>query len=106
MDRKAWIIVSLCVVGIVLNTWYGATHAPQHKDEPAATQEVAKDASSPQPGAPAPTPANPAATPGGPNTPVPADAPEELVEIKKGEGANAVTFVLSSHGGGIAKAHM
>jgi len=102
MDRKAWIIVSLCVVGIVLNTWYGATHQPPPKPEPVVTQDVAKDAAAPEPA----LPANPSAALAAPGQAAPGDLPEENVQIQKGEGANAVTFFLSSLGGGVAKAEM
>ena len=38
MDRKAWIVVTLCVIGMVLNGWWMVNHPPA--PAPAAAQVI------------------------------------------------------------------
>jgi len=98
MDRKAWIVIILCVVGMVVNGWYMATHAPPPVPPPAATAEsaAAPDAAKP-PGAPPETAAtSAAAAPAAPTTPPVA---VEKVELKNDKAA----YTFTSKGGGLEK---
>ena len=101
MDRKSWIIVTLCVLLMGVNWHYVQENQKLAQAEAARKkqEEIAKKA--------AETPATPSATavaapaPGAPAAaPVAAVIPEETYSLKAG----TVTFELSSKGGGIARA--
>ena len=99
MDRKAWIVVILCAMGIAANTWYGATHQPPPPPPSATPAGLTPEAAAPTTAATTPgAPGAPAGTPGVNN-----DLPEEQVKLVAGQGNTAVTFTLTSFGGGIAK---
>jgi len=110
MDRKAWIVVTLCAIGIALNIWmqikYPSSPKAAPKDIPASTQQTAgtPPAATPPPASPtaAPAPA-PGATPAAPAAGA-QTYPERTFTFTSGSGAEAVTFHLTSQGGGIAKA--
>lgn len=86
MDRKAWIVVTLCIIGIALNAWYGAQNQPPLPQPTAAAESSAPPVTTPEPAA-APTPAAPVVT----------AAPEQTHSITRGE----VTYNFTSKGGGI-----
>ena len=103
MDRQAWIVVSLCVVGLVTWQVYMTSHAPRIAP-PAAT--------APAPAIPAPaasaaeTPAQvaPAAAP----SPAPEVAESVPVFEEKSESLrnNDVELLLTNRGGGISEARL
>lgn len=93
MDRKAWIVVTLCVIGMAINGWWMMTRPPQLPVRPQETPA--------QPAA-VETPKTAANVPGG--TTVPADklavgAPEEKAELKNENAA----YTFTTKGGGIAE---
>lgn len=100
MDRKAWIVITLCAIGMAANYYF----AVQNQQALAIQQaEAAKNA----PPAPEPPPAQPdTATPAGGGatasaTPAaPPAVPEEKHTIEKG----SVTYHFTTRGGGIEKA--
>jgi YidC/Oxa1 family membrane protein insertase len=97
MDRKAWIAITLCIVGIVVNAYYAAKNQP-----PPAPAPV--EASS--------TPSGTLAKTEGPNaiaapTQTAATAPATaapVAEQKHSLTRGTVTYEFSSKGGGIARA--
>jgi len=90
MDRKAWIVVTLCIIGIALNAWYGAQHQPPPRPASAPTPEAPAAANTAAPAAAA----TPAPTPPAPTAPA---VPEQTHRITRGE----VTYNFTSKGGGI-----
>lgn len=92
MDRKAWIVVILCIAGMVFNGWWMVKHPPP-----------------PPPPVPTPPPSTtalPAAAPAATTTDPVAAAPatpaaveEELVELTSPRAA----YTLTTKGGGITK---
>jgi YidC/Oxa1 family membrane protein insertase len=101
MDRKSWIIVTLCVILAGVNLYYVQENQKLAQAEAARIkQEQAAKKAAETPAAPsAATPAT-SATPAAPAAPVAADVPVETHSIKVG----TVTFELTSKGGGIARA--
>ncbi len=102
MDRKAWIVVTLCVIGLIINWYYGVQNytAPQPPRE-------AVDAPATAPGDPAVPgvdPTDPAAPDPGiePAPPVEPVVAEERHEIR----TDLVRFELSNIGGGVVVAEM
>jgi YidC/Oxa1 family membrane protein insertase len=102
MDRKSWIIVTLCVVLMGVNWHYmqenqklAQTEAARKKQEEVA-KKAAETPVAPTAAATATTPAA-STTPAAPVAPV---VPEEKHSLKAG----TVTFELTSKGGGIARA--
>lgn len=101
MDRKSWIIVTLCVILAGVNIYYTQENAKLAQAEAARKkqEEVAKKAAetpaATAAAAAAPTPG--AVTPAAPVAPV---VPEETHLLKTG----TVTFELTSKGGGIVRA--
>jgi YidC/Oxa1 family membrane protein insertase len=95
MDRKAWIIVTLCCALAGLNFWYMQKDAAYKQKIAAEAFEKKKKEQAAQPAAVAP-----AAAAVQPAPAVPAGAPEETRELKSG----SATFVFTSHGGGVKKA--
>lgn len=94
MDRKGWIVIVLCSVGIALNAWFAAKNPPPPR--PAATPAVAS----------AGTQSNPSPTAGQNLTAAPAksipaasNAPEQTHTLTRG----SVTWHFSSIGGGIRR---
>ncbi len=92
MDRKAWLVITLCIAGMIFNGYWMATHPPQPAPAapPAAVTTPAAVTS------PAPSP-----------SPVPAVLPapavtENTVELKNDE----VAYTFTTKGGGIAHAVM
>lgn len=103
MDRKSWIIVTLCVILAGLNLYYSninqklAQQEAARKRETALTQKGAETPAVPTAATPAAgTPASAAPTAATPA----ANIPEETHSLVSG----TVTFELSSKGGGIARA--
>lgn len=100
MDRKSWIIVTLCVILMGVNWHYMQENQKIAQAEAARKkqEEIAKK--------PAETPAAPAAAVAAttattaPTTPAVPTVPEEMHSLKTG----SVTFELTSKGGGIARA--
>lgn len=97
MDRKAWIVIILCVAGMVINGWYASKNqeTARRQAEARRTEEASKQAAVPTlktTAEAAPAPAKPA--------PPPAAVPEETHELRSGN----VTFQFTNHGGGIARA--
>jgi YidC/Oxa1 family membrane protein insertase len=95
MDRKAWIVVTLCIIGIAFNEWYGAQNQipPPLPPVPAATETASDTAAAPSPATPAPTAAD-TSTAAKPSAPA---VPEQTHEITSG----TVTYTFSNKGGGI-----
>ena len=94
MDRKAWIVVSLCCLLMGINAWYMSQLKPA---APAATSKAATAAAKPAE-ASAATPA--ALAPGIAVPPGAPRGPEETRELKQ----DSVTYLLSTRGGGVKKA--
>lgn len=97
MDRKAWIVVTLCLLGMGINGWWMMTHQPP----PKAPVPVAA--------APAKTPVDTAAQPGtttppkaDPATPEAVTVLEQKVELNN----SLVTYTFTTNGGGIATARL
>ncbi|HSJ02387.1 MAG TPA: membrane protein insertase YidC [Verrucomicrobium sp.] len=100
MDRKAWIVVTLCAAGMALNLWWTMTHQPPPAPAP---NPATAPAAATQPGtSETPTPAAPGvaepATPGAPPaTAAAGDVAEQKIELKN---ASAV-YNFTNVGGGI-----
>ncbi len=92
MDRKAWIVVTLCVIGMVVNGWWMVTHPQPPAKAPAP--ETAAATPSPQSAPSAPAPATAAQTPS-----AAAAAPEQKIELKN----DKATYTFTTKGGGIAE---
>ncbi len=99
MDRKAWIIVTLCALGMVANFWYSSK-----KQQEWAAEQARLEASKPKTEAvkPASGDAAPATAEAGvaPATPPAAAQPEEKHTLTVG----SVTYHFTSKGAGVAKA--
>jgi YidC/Oxa1 family membrane protein insertase len=91
MDRKAWIVVILCSIGIALNAWFASKNPPP---APAAAVSTAAPAKAADGSAPAAI--NAATAPAAPATPA---LPEETHTITRG----SVTWSFTTLGGGISK---
>lgn len=102
MDRKGWIVVSLCAILMVLNWHYMQENQKAAQAEAARKQaEKAKtEAVAPAGEAAAVTSGVPAAAAAAPAAPAVVSLPEEKHSITTG----SVTFELTSKGGGIARA--
>ncbi|MDB6120348.1 MAG: 60 kDa inner rane insertion protein, partial [Verrucomicrobiaceae bacterium] len=99
MDRKAWIVVTICCTLMGLNLYY-TSQLPKTKPVPAATAPATPAAGTAATAEAAKT--TPAA-PGAPVTPGAAAAlPEETRELK----IDSVRYVLSTKGGGVKEAHL
>ena len=101
MDRKSWIIVTLCVILMGVNWHYMQENqklvqaeASRKKQEEVAKKAAATSAS------PTAATAAPGTTPAAAATPTAPSVPEETHSLKTG----SVTFELTSKGGGIARA--
>lgn len=92
MDRKAWIVVILCAIGIALNAWYAAKNPPPPAPAPAASVEAAKA----DPAKPAPAAENAPAAPAQPSAAA-QSVPEQTHNLTGG----TVTYTFSNRGGGI-----
>jgi len=101
MDRKSWIIVTLCVILMGVNWHYMQENQKLVQAEAARKkqEEVAKKATAAPTSPTAATPA-PGASPAATTTPAAPTVPEETHSLKAG----TVTFELTSKGGGIALA--
>lgn len=103
MDRKAWIVIGLCIAGIAANQWFASQNAilkaaEEAKRAAAAPAVVPGTAAAPAtpavPGA-APVVTAPGVTPVAPA----ALAPEETHALKKG----LATYHFSTRGGGVTR---
>jgi YidC/Oxa1 family membrane protein insertase len=101
MDRKSWIVVTLCLLLMGVNWHYMQENQKLQQAEAARKkqEEVAKKAAQAAE-AKATTAAAPAAGTGTAAAPAAAELPEEKHSLKVG----TVTFELSSKGGGISRA--
>ncbi len=101
MDRKSWIIVTLCVILMGVNWHYMQENQKLVQAETARKkqEEVAKKATATPASPTAATPA-PGTAPAAAATPAASAVPEETHALKAG----SVTFELTSKGGGIARA--
>ena len=101
MDRKSWIIVTLCVILMGVN-WHYVQENQKLAQAEAARKKQEEIAKKPAETPAAPTAATPAAgtTPAAPAAPAAPVVPEETHSLEAG----TVTFELSSKGGGIARA--
>lgn len=103
MDRKAWIIIVLCSLGIVINAYY-ANHNARLQQEVAA--EAAKKAAATAPATPgAPAAAGTSSTTPGPvatagTAPAASEVPEESHTLTSG----SVTWHFTNRGAGISHA--
>ena len=92
MDRKAWIVISLCVIGLGFNGWWMIKHPPPPTQRPAvvapATPTTPAVTDSASPAAATPTLA-----------PVPASEVEERIELKN----DKAIFTFTTKGGGVAQ---
>ena len=100
MDRTAWIVVTLCVIGLILWTWWTGKHVPPRPAPsalPASATPLASPSASAFPSAPSsPVPA-PSATPFAEASPAFAEKIETLRN-------DDVELRLTNRGGGIAEA--
>jgi YidC/Oxa1 family membrane protein insertase len=101
MDRKSWIIVTLCVILMGVNWHYMQENQKLVQAEAARAKqaEAAKKAAATPASPTAVTPA-PGNAPAAAATPAAPTVPEETHSLKMG----SVTFELTSKGGGIARA--
>ncbi len=90
MDRKAWIVVTLCALLMGLNAWYMSKQSAQQA-KIAAEQAQKKTATAVAPEAARPT---------APVTPAKPSSTEDVRELKAGN----AKFVLSTKGGGVKQA--
>lgn len=97
MDRKAWIVVTLCVVGMIANMYYMANRPPA--PVPTPPPPAATDAGTPA--APAAVTAPGATTPGTAPAPV-AAAPVEVIKTAQITTPKA-RYEFTSKGGGISR---
>lgn len=94
MDRKAWIVIILCTIGIGINAWFASKQ--QAMLPPPAVPAAATAPGAAAPGATiAKAPAAPVPTP-----PAASSAPEETHTLTKG----SVTWHFSNKGAGVVKA--
>jgi YidC/Oxa1 family membrane protein insertase len=103
MDRKAWIVVTLCALLMGLNAWYSAQlTAEQAKTAAAQAQAAAAQKKAEAAAAPTAAATPPQAATASPAAAATAPAPvkEETRELKNG----SVTYLLTNQGGGIRKA--
>jgi len=107
MDRKAWIVVTLCAIGIVLNGWYMNKNQAALLEQQKLAEEARKAAAAQTPTTPAgTTPAPAAALSASPAAATPTqpsnvtEIPEETHTLTSG----SVTWHFSSKGGGISRA--
>ena len=90
MDRKAWIVVTLCCILMGVNTWFMSQNQAQRKPVAAAAASSAPDAAKPAGSA---SPSAPGAA---------ASLPEETRELK----IDSVTYILTTKGGGVKEARL
>ncbi len=108
MDRKAWIVISLCVVGMIVNAYFVATRppaTPPKTDPPPAAAAPATPADGGTAASPAPASPPAAGTPAAPGTAPASGTPTaspEVVKTAKLENAAAL-YEFSSQGGGITR---
>ncbi len=100
MDRKAWIVVTFCLIGMGLNGWWMMTHQQPQKVAPAPV-------AAPSNNTPATTGTQPStATTTSPKieaaTPEVASVPEQKVELNNG----LVTYTFTTKGGGVLTAKL
>jgi YidC/Oxa1 family membrane protein insertase len=101
MDRKSWIIVTLCVILAGVNLYYVQENQKLAQAEAARIrQEQAAKKAAEKPAAPTVAIPSPGTAPTAPSAPVVAEVPVQTHSIKVG----TVTFELTSKGGGIARA--
>lgn len=98
MDRKGWIIVTLCVILMGVN-WHYMQENQKAAQAEAARQQQEQEAKKAAEAAAKPAPSQTAAPATAPQ-PAVAEVPEEKHSLKAG----SVTFELTSKGGGIARA--
>ena len=99
MDRKAWIVVTLCALLMGLNAWYVSKHSA-HQAQVASEEAARKAAEAAK--TPAPTATAPAVvTAGAPAVP---GAPAAMVEETKELTAGNAKFVITNLGGGVKQA--
>ncbi len=98
MDRKAWIVIIFCTIGIGINAWFASKQQPL-QPAPAAKSAAVSPATGSAPAAAAPT-ATVASAPTAPVPPSAGSLPEEKHSLTKG----SVTWHFSSRGAGISKA--
>ena len=96
MDRKAWIVVTLCALLMGLNAWYVSKHSA-HQAQVAAVEAARKAAE------PAKTPDSTAMVPAAVTAGAPAvpGAPAAVVEETKELTAGNAKFVFTNLGGGV-----
>ncbi|WP_081888127.1 membrane protein insertase YidC [Verrucomicrobium sp. BvORR034] len=101
MDRKAWIVVTLCAIGMAFNFWWTAKHPPAPAPQPPPASTAPATTTDPAQAA-ATNPASPAnpATPAAPGATAP--VAEEKIELKN---ASAI-YTFTNVGGGIASVVM
>lgn len=124
MDKKAWIVITACVLGLAANWWYtdsrrqaaqaAAANAPRvAATAPATTQQPASPGTAAQPGAgtaPAGTPAQPQA--GAPATAAPAAPaavqPEIVATLTShdSQGQEVAHFLFQNKGGSLRSVEM
>src|SRR6266568_2259503 len=99
MDRTAWIVVILCVIGLVTWTWWNGQHAPPRPVTPALSPTPLPLAAASASVAPLTSPSAPAAsaTPAAEATPAFAEKAETLRN-------DDVELRLTNRGGGIREA--
>lgn len=88
MDRKAWIVIILCSIGIVINAWFASQQVPPAAPAPAAVATLDKAPEAKAAAIPAPTAAVSTSA-----------QPEETHTLTRG----SVTWHFSSKGAGIVK---
>lgn len=99
MDKKAWTVITLCLVMMGVNWWYASKNIETAKQLAAQKAAVASASTPAAPGAPAA--AQPADATAKTNAPAATNAvPEEKHELKIG----SVTYQMTTRGGGIQRA--
>ena len=97
MDRKAWIVVTLCLIGMGLNGWWMMTHQPPPKaPQPVMAATEKTPATVAQPGTATATPPKIDEAPEGPAV------PDQKAELNNG----SVAYTFTTKGGGILTAKL
>ncbi len=99
MDRKAWIVVTFCLIGMGLNGWWMMTHQPPPKPPEAIATAPAKTLadSGAQPGATIPPKVDPTVS-----APEAVGVLEQKVELNNG----LVAYTFTTKGGGVLTAKL
>ena len=105
MDRKAWIVIVLCCIGLAVNLYFSGQNrealVEQQRKEQQAEKEAEKEVDGEKPGEIVP-PGDLEAPASGPSDPPEPVVKEETPTLSTG----GATFTFTTHGGGIKNVEM